>query len=718
MITIIGNKMYQWDTGRVIACTAPDGMRIDEIHIDNNTGKQAIVLEVYMDAERVCANIPDVVLQTSKPLNVYAVMRVGDEENTIEHEKFQVIARKKPDDYVYEEEELRTYKKLEAKIEELEEKTENFEPGGGGTAEVTAESIAEALGYVPADDAKVNELSEQIGEQYEKTIHYIESISFPVGENLINDSIPFVLGANWTGDIASGFTHASGSKEPLIIQVPTDTDVAYYIDWETVENYEAALLVSIGNTVGVDTYKGSEMPSTAIISDGGYLKFTPESNYAGSISNISIRKVGEGETIITKEVFNIDSNTMENSIVGFWNTAIGRNVLKCNQNGSRNVGVGNNALRELTTGTRNIGIGTFALCYLQSGERNIAIGADSLWFATHADDCIAIGMAAMSTRGTAETSLKECIAIGRDAMHNCANDARNVIAVGRYAGTYATIEDVFVGTRAGYRSGGRGNTAIGDQAFSTYTQSGDGARDPETGNLMGDYNTFIGKNADVADVQTAKNRSTAIGYNAKVEKDDQVVIGGDNVLETLAKGDFIVRGTDGIKRRLVFNPETQVPVGDAQLFNYRDAEYSSQLPNSSLVTVNNNNTRTWIIPRDGVSGERITFNTFTDKTASELGISALYIYFTNEKPDTAGLTVLQTGVTSIENKRGSMTVTQAFKYIAVSFQLSTSLTDEEKEATWNEVAQRLTVQVGAYATQYTDYYTSQAGTVTWEYVSD
>lgn len=557
-----------------------------------------------------------------------------------------------------------------------------------------------------------------IGELSEDTIHHIENISFPVGENILTNSTPVVLGANWTGSIADGFTHASGSTEPLTIQVPTEEGSAYYINWEQIGSWVAALYVSIGNTPKVDTYKGADAPSIAIVSDGGYLIFTPETKQVGGIKNLSIRKIGSGNTIITKEVLNYGSDTMENSITGFWNVSIGRNNLTSNVNGSRNLAIGNEALRSLKTGTRNIGVGTFALCYLKYGDRNIAIGADSLWYATHAEDCVAIGMAAMSTNGTAETNLKECIAIGRDAMHKCDDNARNVIAIGRYAGFYAAIEDVFIGTRAGYRSGGRGNVAIGDQAFSTTTVEGDGARDPNTANLMGDYNTFVGKNADVADTKTAKNRSTAIGYNAKVSKSDQVVLGGDNVAETVIKGDLIVRGTDGVRRRIIFNPATDgVPVGDAQLFNYRDAEHSTMIPSSSTMTLTNIPIgRTWIVPYDGKTGDKITFNTFVDKTATEMGIRNVFIYLMSEKPISAELPVLQIGSSSVVYLRGGVDATQDYKYIGVAFQTESSVTDDERAVLWNEIARRLTVQKGAYVTGYTDYYTTSSGTVTWESV--
>lgn len=192
MISIKDGKLYQWDTGRIVMCKAPEGMWIDEIHLDNYTTKNAIILKTYLDGDYVCAKIPDVVLQKLNPINIYTVMRVENDEKTIESSQFNVIQRKKPEDYVYEEEEILRYDNLEEKIEELEEKIENFEPGGGGgggNVEITAKSIKEALGYVPADEEEVDKLSQEIdnhvidawmestGNQIEKPFEKINKLS-------------------------------------------------------------------------------------------------------------------------------------------------------------------------------------------------------------------------------------------------------------------------------------------------------------------------------------------------------------------------------------------------------------------------------------------------------------------------------------------------------------------------------------------------------------
>ena len=57
MISIKDNKLYQWDTARVIMCTPPDGMHIDEIHVDNHTRKNSRRLPAKTaSVARVCSN--------------------------------------------------------------------------------------------------------------------------------------------------------------------------------------------------------------------------------------------------------------------------------------------------------------------------------------------------------------------------------------------------------------------------------------------------------------------------------------------------------------------------------------------------------------------------------------------------------------------------------------------------------------------------------------
>lgn len=132
MIEVLYGDIYRWDTGRVVRCKADDiEHRIDEIHAYNGTTTNAIVLNTYEIDDWVYASIPAVVLQKNAKLFIYLVMKVPEGEITFEHEEFEVIDRKKPDDYIYEPEELLQYAKLDAEIKALAEKIENVESPKG-----------------------------------------------------------------------------------------------------------------------------------------------------------------------------------------------------------------------------------------------------------------------------------------------------------------------------------------------------------------------------------------------------------------------------------------------------------------------------------------------------------------------------------------------------------------------------------------------------------
>lgn len=132
MIEVLYGDIYRWDTGRVVRCKADDiEHRIDEIHAYNGTTTNAIVLNTYEIDDWVYASIPAVVLQKNAKLFIYLVMKVPEGEITFEHEEIEVIDRKKPDDYIYEPEELLQYAKLDAEIKALAEKIENVESPKG-----------------------------------------------------------------------------------------------------------------------------------------------------------------------------------------------------------------------------------------------------------------------------------------------------------------------------------------------------------------------------------------------------------------------------------------------------------------------------------------------------------------------------------------------------------------------------------------------------------
>lgn len=128
MISIDREMLWQWDYGqRVQLHDVPVGTAV---HFSNAAIKpNAFVTEAYEDGEGVYANIPNILLQTAGTLTAYIYLEDGDEGHTEYRKMFIVRDREKPDDYVYTEDDVKTWVALEERIKVLEESG-----GGGGAA--------------------------------------------------------------------------------------------------------------------------------------------------------------------------------------------------------------------------------------------------------------------------------------------------------------------------------------------------------------------------------------------------------------------------------------------------------------------------------------------------------------------------------------------------------------------------------------------------------
>lgn len=101
---------FQWDLNRKLVVSDPT---VDEIHFCNGTNDCALVVEVYdFDGLRV-ADVPNILLQTTLPIKIYAYC---NQCYTKDGKIFQVIPRTKPADYVYTETEVFSYEKLEEEV--------------------------------------------------------------------------------------------------------------------------------------------------------------------------------------------------------------------------------------------------------------------------------------------------------------------------------------------------------------------------------------------------------------------------------------------------------------------------------------------------------------------------------------------------------------------------------------------------------------------------
>ena len=391
-----------------------------------------------------------------------------------------------------------------------------------------------------ADASDLQTLEDSIQTDYAQKL----TQTLKVGENILTEA-SVVLGANWSGTLAGGFSHSSGSTEPLEFNVATTNNKAYLVTFNATNvNNASAITTRIGNTSDVDVYNGTTNFYIGIVSDGGNLIITPKSTYNGTITNLKLREVADEGDEVTFEAKNVNTKDNQGGLSGFWNVAIGADNFSKNENGSRNVAVGYASLNAFKSGTRNLALGTFAMNRLESGDMNISVGADSMWYAKKAKDCIAFGANSMSGIGT---DIEHNIAIGQDALGGITTGKRNIsigfdsivlpqngnisgcTCVGAESGYYANTGSTFYGSRAGYHLKGVNNTCVGVSAGAQL-------------NATGEYNVFIGVQCGIDNTGATSsnpkvvNNSIAIGRQARATKSYQMVLGSSEITEVVFCG--------------------------------------------------------------------------------------------------------------------------------------------------------------------------------------
>lgn len=98
-------KFYQWDTERQLII---DDKEVREVHFCNRTDDCSLVVTTYEKDGLLLADVPNILLQNDWCINVYACGAHYTKYNA----KFEVVKRSKPDDYIYNETELKTTETL------------------------------------------------------------------------------------------------------------------------------------------------------------------------------------------------------------------------------------------------------------------------------------------------------------------------------------------------------------------------------------------------------------------------------------------------------------------------------------------------------------------------------------------------------------------------------------------------------------------------------
>ena len=155
-LKVLGPKPYfwQWDTGQKLVV---DNRNCGEVHFDNGTTENALVVQITsnQDGDRV-AEVPNILLQTAKPLKAYLFQETENGAMTSTLYTFQVIPRAKPEDYVYTETEVLNYSSLVRRIDQIERNGVSDEQIANAFGKYLEENPVDGLPDVSdADEGKI-----------------------------------------------------------------------------------------------------------------------------------------------------------------------------------------------------------------------------------------------------------------------------------------------------------------------------------------------------------------------------------------------------------------------------------------------------------------------------------------------------------------------------------------------------------------------------------
>jgi hypothetical protein len=169
VLCVHGSPLYQWDLNRQIKIDTTTLPQEFEVHFCHQDDKVALIVEPIITDTDVLANIPNILLQESGLLKAYIVVD-GD---TIYDTSFYAIARPKPDDYVYEETEVKRWEDLEKrvddKLEYLDEVIYDFENTASELeSDILLNSIGTAQNKVKIDnhEKRITNIEHHITKDY------------------------------------------------------------------------------------------------------------------------------------------------------------------------------------------------------------------------------------------------------------------------------------------------------------------------------------------------------------------------------------------------------------------------------------------------------------------------------------------------------------------------------------------------------------------------
>lgn len=260
MFSILDGRehFYQWDIDRKLI--VKDGS-IDKVHFCNRTGSCSLVRCVYEVNGTYLVDVPNIILQDNYRLNVY-----GYDRNYTKHsQSFTIVARTRPEDYVYTEQE-------QAQWEALEERIDQIEKNG-----VSDETVANAVkGYLEENPVDTGATEEQVA-QIEANAEAIVNLGNEL-ENYYTKSETDALiassggtGGGSTADLSNYYTKAE-TDEAILAAKP---DLSNYATTTYVaETVSASLpdLTKYALKTDLEGYQTAEQVNAAIVEYVGVIE--------------------------------------------------------------------------------------------------------------------------------------------------------------------------------------------------------------------------------------------------------------------------------------------------------------------------------------------------------------------------------------------------------------------------------------------------------------
>ena len=335
------------------------------------------------------------------------------------------------------------------------------------------------------------------------------------------------------------------SGQKIIIPTTCLQGRKYFVRLTVSEPKEGLVYTVLGNKHKIDMYNGAINCFSGFIADGNNSNLEVQFNgnrTSYTLSEVKIQELVTPEISTDSFVYQFGNVTAGSfsatDICSYWNAVPSmQSTMNKAECVTRNVALGYCALLNLITGTRTVAIGSFSGSALKHSDRNIIIGSDALWQTEEAVDNVVIGKAALGkmkriggvlTMGVSNYN----VAIGSDAMtgSGMSDDGLELytpeynVAIGYQAGFLTKNGSVCIGHAAGYGRG-IGEVAIGKN-------SGSKSYDLPTNCICIGTNSGYNLGSSSSDMKQIVN-SIVIGYNAKSNKSNQIVIGNSSITEVI-----------------------------------------------------------------------------------------------------------------------------------------------------------------------------------------